>query len=432
LHIYEIYITFIKINSNLLIMRKIILVLVFLSFGTIYAGGYRVALQGQRMLGMAHAGLSVFNNAETVFFNPAGMSFLDKKLTVSFGVSGIMSHVKFQNERYNWAYETDNPIGTPFYLYAAYKASENISIGLAIYTPFGSSTVWNEWAGSDIVNDISMKVFYIQPSLAYKFSEVLSISTSLIMAYGSVSYNKNINRYLTDENGNKTYAQLNSGTIGNAGYSISLAIKPSDKVSFGVNYRSAIVLNAKYGKSEFNNVPAFLSNKLKTTAFSAKLPMPAELGIGISVKPFDKLLLAFDYNYTYWSIYEELRIEFNNGLPPSVSDKSYKNTSTLRFGAEYQLNDNMFVRAGYYMDESPLTKNHFSPETPSLDSNNYTFGFGYQMKKWAVDLSIVYVDGKERTDYTFVKGEGPSAHRFGGTYVSNAIIPGIGFTYSIN
>ena len=413
-------------------MKKILIVLVFISFGSMYAGGYRVALQGQRMLGMAHAGLSVFNNAETAFFNPAGIAFLDRKFNFSFGVSGIMSHVKFQNERYNWAYETDNPIGTPFYLYAAYQVNDNVGLGLAVYTPFGSSSVWNKWAGSDIVNEISMKVFYIQPSLTYKFSDILSISGSLIMAYGGVSYNKDVNRYLTGDNGEKTNAQLDSGMTGAVGYDFSIAFRPSDKVSFGLNYRSSVTLDAKYGKAEFNNVPAILSNKLKTTAFSAKLPMPAELGIGFSVKPMDKLLLAFDYNYTYWSIYKELRIEFKNDLPPSVANKSYQNTNTFRVGAEYQLNDKMFVRAGYYYDQSPLTKGHFSPETPSLDSNNYTFGFGYQMKKWAVDFSILYVDGQERTDYTFVRGEGVSAHKFEGTYVSNAIIPGIGFSYSIN
>ncbi len=412
-------------------MKKLLIISVFLlGFSTVFAGGYRVALQGQRMLGMAHAGLSVFENSETAFFNPAGISFLDDKFTVAFGVSGILSSVKFQNEMYNWTAQTDNPVGTPFYLYMTYQAKENISLGLAVYTPFGSSSVWNDWQGSQIVNDISMKVFYIQPSIAYKFSDMFSASASLIMAYGEISYNKNINRYLVDEQGNKTYAQLNSGTVGAAGYALSLAFKPTDKVSMGLNYRSSVTLDAKYGKAEFENVPAFLKNTLKTGAFSAKLPMPAELGVGISVKPMDKLLLAFDYNYTYWSIYKELKIEFKNGLPPSVSNKSYKNTSTFRFGAAYQLNDKIAVRAGYYYDQSPATEGHFSPETPSLDSDNFTFGVGYKMNKLAIDLSLLYVKGKERTDYTFVNGEG-SAYRFGGTYVSNAIIPGIGLTYKI-
>ena len=412
-------------------MRKLLIALLLFSFGSIYAGGYRVALQGQRMLGMAHAGISVFNNAETTFFNPAGMAFLEGKLNVSFGVSGIMSHVKFQNPEYNWMHETDNPLGTPFYLYATYKATDNINVGLAVYTPFGSSTVWHKWAGSDIVNDISMKVFYIQPSLAYKFSDMFSVSASLIMAYGGVSYNKDVNRYLTGDNGEKTNVQLDSGITGATGYAISLAFKPADNLSFGLNYRSSVTLDAQNGTATFNNVPAFLSNDLKNTNFSAELPMPAELGLGMSFKPMDKLLVAIDYNYTYWSIYKELRIEFDNDLPPSVADKKYKNTNTFRFGAEYQLNDKMFVRAGYYYDQSPVPEGHFSPETPSLDTNNFTFGFGYQMDKWSFDFSLLYLKGKERTDYTFVTGEGPIAHKFGGTYVNNAIIPGIGISYSI-
>jgi long-chain fatty acid transport protein len=414
-------------------MKKILIVLVFLSFGSMYAGGYRVALQGQRMLGMAHAGISVFNSTESAFFNPAGLSFLDSKFSVTFGVSGITSTVKFQNSLYNQTAQTDNKLGTPFYLYMAYKVDDKVTLGLAVYTPFGSSLKWEDgWAGSHIVNDIAMKVFYIQPSLAYKFSETFSVSGSLIMAYGNVSYNKDINRYLTDENGNKTNAQIDSGTTGAAGYAFSAAFKPSKDVAMGISYRSSIILDAKYGTGTFNNVPVFLQNKLKTTGLSAQLPMPAELGVGVSFKPFKKMLVAVDYNYTYWDIYQELVIDFKNDLPSSVSDKSYKNTNTYRFGAEYTVNDKIKVRAGYYYDQSPLTSEHFSPETPSLDSNNYTFGIGYEMKKMTIDFSFLYVDGIERTDYTYVKGEGPSAHRFGGTYISNAIIPGLGITYSID
>jgi long-chain fatty acid transport protein len=413
-------------------MKKVLLLALFmLAYTSIYAGGYRVALQGQRMLGMAHAGLSVFDNPETAYFNPAGMSFLKDKFAVSFGVSGIISKVKFQNSLYNWQAETQNPVGTPFYLYMTYQTGDNISFGLAIYTPFGSSAVWDDqWTGSQIVREISMKVFYIQPSLAYKFSDMLSLSASLIMAYGEINYEKDINRYLTDEQGNKTYAVLNSGMVSSAGYALSLAFRPSDKVSIGMNYRSEITLDAKYGKAEFENVPAYLSNRLTTSGFSAKLPMPAEFGIGLSVKPTDKLLIAADYNRTYWSVYEKLVINFSNGLPPSIADKYYNNTNTYRIGASYQVNDKVAVRAGYYYDESPLSKGHYSPETPSLDSNNYTFGIGYQMDKLAIDFSFLYVDGKERTDYTLVRGEG-SPYKFGGTYVSNAIIPGIGITYTI-
>jgi len=413
-------------------MRKLLFTsILMLSMSVAFAGGYRVALQGQRMLGMGHAGLSVFENPETAFFNPAGISFLKDKFAASFGVNGILLNVKFQNELYNWQAQTESPIGTPFYLYLTYQAEDNVSIGLAVYTPFGSSAVWNKWAGSQIVRDISMQVIYIQPSIAYKFSDMFSASASFIMAYGNISYSKDINRYLTGDNGEKTYADLSSGWVGAAGYAFALAFKPSDKVSMGLNYRSKILLNAKEGVANFENVPSILSDQLTTTAFSAQLPMPAELGVGISVKPTDKLLLAFDYNYTYWSVYKQLKISFANGLPDNVSDKDWKNSNTFRLGAEYKLNDKMAVRAGYYFDQSPIPATRFSPETPSIDSDNFTIGFGYQMDKLSLDISLLYHKSQERTDYTWVNGEG-AAYRFGGTYIANAIIPGFGLTYKIN
>ena len=79
-------------------MKKLLsLVLFFLVASTVYAGGYRVAIQGQKQLAMGHAGVAVISSAETTFFNPAGLSFLDGKLNVSLGGTAIFSKSKFQN-----------------------------------------------------------------------------------------------------------------------------------------------------------------------------------------------------------------------------------------------------------------------------------------------------------------------------------------------
>jgi long-chain fatty acid transport protein len=52
---------------------------------------------------MGHTGVAVISSAESAFFNPAGLSYLDGKLNVSFGVSGIISKVKFQNTDLGYA-----------------------------------------------------------------------------------------------------------------------------------------------------------------------------------------------------------------------------------------------------------------------------------------------------------------------------------------
>ena len=126
-------------------MKKILfLAACVLAAATTYAGGYRVSVQGQRALAMGHTGVAVVNSAELAFFNPSGLVYLENKLTVSAGVSGVFSDVIWQNESTGQYAETDNPMGTPFYLGASYKVKDWLSIGLSVTSPFGSTVKWEK------------------------------------------------------------------------------------------------------------------------------------------------------------------------------------------------------------------------------------------------------------------------------------------------
>ncbi|HER40259.1 MAG TPA: transporter, partial [Salinimicrobium catena] len=121
-------------------MKKFLFLAVFaLASAVTYAGGYRVSVQGQRALAMGHTGVAVVNSAELGFFNPAGLVYLENKLTISAGASGIFSDVAWQNQETGDIARTDNPVGTPFYINASYKLRDWVSVGLSVYTPYGST-----------------------------------------------------------------------------------------------------------------------------------------------------------------------------------------------------------------------------------------------------------------------------------------------------
>ena len=81
-------------------MKKLLsFVLFFLVGSTLYAGGYRVSIQGQKQLAMGHTGVAVISSAESVFFNPASISFLDGKMNFSLGVSGIIAETRYRKQR---------------------------------------------------------------------------------------------------------------------------------------------------------------------------------------------------------------------------------------------------------------------------------------------------------------------------------------------
>ncbi|MBC5835712.1 transporter [Flavobacterium sp. F372] len=422
-------------------MRKLFsLSLLTLASASMFAGGYRVSIQGQKQLAMGHTGVAVVNSAEVTFFNPAGMSFLDKKFNLSVGGNALFAKTRFQNSQYNQTASTDN-MGTPFSLYATYKIADWVSAGLAVYTPYGSSVEWDKgWQGSHLVNSIDLQAIFVQPTISFKIEDIFSIGGGPIYANGSVNFNRNItpNPLLGSTN-----VDLEAKSITAWGYNVGFMFKPAKQITLGVDYRSEIIMEARGGSATYldKNGVADLNPAFTDGTFDADLPLPAELTAGISFKPSEKWLFAFDYNFTKWSAYEALDITiYNQNSTPVVSKnpRNYQDSNTYRFGVQYQATQKFTVRGGYYIDESPVQDGYFAPETPRNDSVGYTGGLTYQLNdKLGIDVSFLYLHFDEidnSYDYyddplTVPDPTGNPYTSFGGTYKSTVFSPGIGITY---
>lgn len=416
-------------------MKKLVSLAVFsLALATVYAGGYRVSLQGQRALAMGHTGVAVVNSAELAFFNPSGLVYLENKLNISAGGFGVFSEVAYQNVDNATSAQTDSPVGTPIYLYASYKFTDWLTGGIAVYTPYGSTVEYpTDWAGSHLVNTIELQAIFIQPLLSIKINDILSVGGGPIFVTGSVNFNRNANRTLTDEQGQRSNITVDDSGVTEWGYSLSAMFSPTKNLRIGFNYRSEIILESTEGTATAANFPnsplvPFQNGDL---GFTASLPLPAELTIGLSYEFCDKFTFAFDYNRAFWDVYTDLNISFSNGVE-SINPRNYKNASTYRFGLQYEATDRITLRGGYYFDESPIQSGFFSPETPRNDSHGYTGGLSFQVTdKLAIDASFLYLRFEEINEsYDFYQENGQNVP-FEGTYKSNAFAPGIGLTYSL-
>ncbi len=416
-------------------MKKLLLFAVFaMTAAVTYAGGYRVSLQGQKSLAMGHTGVAVVNSAELVFFNPAGLVYLENKLNISGGVSGVFSDVKYQNAEFGLSAETDSPVGTPFYLYGSYKANDWLAVGLGVYTPYGSSVEYQtDWAGSHLVNNIELAAIFIQPTVSIKIAEQLSVGGGPIYVSGSVNFNRNLNRTLSDLEGNRANVEIDASGVNAWGYTVGLMFNPTDNFRIGFNYRSEIILEAEDGTAEFENVPNSPLVPFADTAITAELPLPAELTVGFSWQFKEKWLFAFDFNRAFWDVYNSLDIDFADpNIPDSFNARNYKNASIYRFGLQYEATSKFTLRAGYYFDESPVQAGYFAPETPRNDSNGYTAGLTFNVSdRLQIDASFLYLHFKEvEESYNFYFENGVAVP-FEGTYKSNSFIPGIGVTYKM-
>lgn len=418
-------------------MRKLLsITLMALSATSAFAGGYRVSLQGQKQLAMGHTGVAVINNAEVLFFNPSGAVFLEDRFSIAIGGNALFAKTKFQNELYNWRASTENT-GTPFSVYAAYKATDWLSVGLAVYTPYGSAVEWDQdWQGSHLVNNIDLQAIYIQPTVSIKVADEFSIGGGPIYVTGGVEFNRNIDRSTINEaTGQRSDVTIEARNVTAWGWTAGFMINPTEDLRIGLNYRSEITMEARDGDATFNDLPpvAVAQGIYNNVTFNADLPLPAEITAGISYQVNDKLLLAFDYNHALWHVYKALTVDFSNpAIGTSVNRRNYKDASTYRFGAQYKATDKWAFRAGWYFDESPVQDGYFAPETPRNDSMGFTGGLTYQLSsKFGIDFSFLYLhfDEIDNSYNYFAEGNSGNTPDFGGTYKNVVFSPGIGITY---
>ena len=413
-------------------MKRSILIIASICVSTsVFAGGYRVALQGQKALGMGHTGVALTDSSEVVFFNPAGMVFLENDMDISGGITLIDGVTKYQSQTANAAAETDNPIGTPISFYLSKRHNQNLSYGIGVYTPYGNSVEWpTDWAGSHLVNNIELKTIYIQPTISYKFSDKYSIGFGPTYVIGEIEFNRNLSTSLVDANGNRSNVTVDASGIDAWGYNIGFLAKPNDKFSVGISYRSKIDLEARGENANFENIPDSLQSTFPDTTYNADLVLPAELTIGLAYNISANTVFAIDINRTYWGAYDNLDIEFNNGAGTSLNPRKYKDANIYRFGLQHKANEKLTVRGGIYFDQSPIQDGFFTPETPRNDAIGYTAGASYKVtERMELDFSFLHLRFKEfEGSYDHIDQSG-TLISFGGDYKSSVVAVGFGLNY---
>lgn len=391
--------------------------------GTAYAEGYQINSLSAKQIGMGHTGVALKLGAESMFFNPAGMGFMDKTLDLSGSLTGIMPTATATVNGKD--YKTDNGISTPIGVHAAFSIYDNLKAGISFYTPYGSSINWTDnWPGAVLNQNVNLKVFTIQPTVAWAITPKLSVGAGAMISWGSVDLNKGL---VTAETTDRTIAaltalgQLPAGTPGfgsttpasvnlkgqaemTVGFNVGAMYDITDGLTVGASFRSRMPMKVKAGDATVSYANDLSQNLLGESLdllnkanFKAEMPCPWVLGLGVSYKPIDRLTLAFYARLTGWHTYRQLDIEF---LSEQLADynqhieKKYKNSWCYSLGAEFAVTNRFDVRAGLMVDTSPVNKNYYNPETPGMTKVEPTVGLSFRpISSLSIDLGFMYVAG---------------------------------------
>jgi long-chain fatty acid transport protein len=404
-------------------IKKLLFIFVLLPAVFTYSQGFQVNFQGQKQQGMGSAGAALPQDGASLFFNPGSAVFV-KENAINVAITPVFGNTLFEEANTYESARTNSPMGTPFSAYALYKLKKDgkLSLGLAAYTPFGSTIQWEDaWEGRFAITRLELKSIFIQPTVSYKITDYLGFGAGFVYCNGKVNLQKDIP--VMDVEGTYGHAEL-AGKAQGFGFNAGIYLEPAENWSVGLTYKSQVNMAVSDGEATFT-VPTSLEPNFPSGKFSSSLPLPQVLTLGIAWTPNEKLAFALDINRVGWSAYDTLAFDYEqntSSLSDTKSARNYKNTYAFRLGAQYKVINNLTTRVGLAYGLTPVPDGFVTPETPDANRINVTGGLGYLLgNHFEFDASLLFTK-LSRTDTNLETN-------MSGTFTTIVIAPGLAIIY---
>ena len=360
-----------------------------------HAAGFALIEQSVPDLGTAYAGAAAnADSVGTLYFNPAGMTRLPGTR------AGAAVHLIDPDTEFNNKGTSYSPTlgGAPIqggdggdagdlaavpHFYLTHQVDHKVWLGLAINAPFGLTTEYkSDWVGRYHAIKSEVTTVNINPSLGYRVNEQLSIALGASAMYldGEFTNAVDFGSFLGAAGAADGKSKIEGDDWG-LGINVGLLYAPSTDTRIGLHYRSEVEQKID-GDVEFTGVPGVgpLPGRFTDADVKAEIDLPATFSISAFHQLDPNWAIVGDYTWTGWSSIPELRFEFDNTLPDSVTTFGWKDTSRVAIGAIYTPSGSDWTwRAGAAYDESPVRNAESrSARLPDIDRIWVTVGAGFR------------------------------------------------------
>jgi long-chain fatty acid transport protein len=127
---------------------------------------------------------------------------------------------------------------------------------------------------------------------------------------------------------------------------------------------------------------------LSTQGVETEITFPLQLVGGLSFAATDRLRLMADYQFTGWSSFDEIPLQFER-LSDRTREENYRNTHAVRLGAAYDVLEPLTARVGYLYNTAAAPDEVVTPLLPEADRNQFTVGAGWRAAE-VLELNVSY------------------------------------------
>lgn len=420
---------------------RLIPALITIAFaGSASASGFQLyGEQSAHGIGNAGAGSAASaENASTIYYNPAGMTQLQAR-EVSLGVTAVKTSFEFSNsgsvtpgfsgnggDGGGWGFVPN--------AYMSWALSKDIYVGLGIGAPFGLKTEYDKpWTGSAHSNSFEIKTVNINPSVAWRANQWLSLGGGLNFQYIEATYKRAAGVSVAPPAGvlNRSDVTLKLDDTG-WGWNVGALISPTATTKIGIAYRSKVKYTAEGDISVSG--PSAAVNAGGSSNAKADIELPDTFALSLSQAVGDRVELLADVTWTGWSSIPYVDIMrtsgARNGQLAQKLDTRFENAWRFAVGANYKVNDAFKMRFGVAYDQTPVPD--AAHRLTSLPDNDRTwFSLGAQWKPTkttALDLGMAYLYVKDAPINNNLNAEGKGTVT--GTYKDSAWLFGAQYSMS--
>lgn len=410
------------------------------------AQGFSVNEHGACAMARGGTGVaSACGDGSAINFNPSGIAGTTGGL-VGIGVTGILAQGWFTDDLTGSKAGIQNDIIPVPHAYVAYGINEKLTAGFGFFVPYGLGTIWEDtFEGRFNGYDNDLRSMYFQPTLAYQLHPRVKIGAGLDYVMASVKLTQRADLSEFEATPGITFGQLGipfhtdfanvgleaTGATGIGG-NFGITIDPVDGFSIGARYLTRVKLDYD-GEVTFDpvatglilppqnpiallnplldaNLPlpvdvlleqadlfsdgAALGDQMATTSIT----MPDQLTVGVAVDVSPSLMLLVDYQWMNWSVFDTLRLDFENAATPDRAIvEGYEDTHGIRVGFDWNGGGPLSVRGGYLYHKGAAPPETVTPLLPEGDRNEFTGGLGFRLTdNLTADLAYQYLKQNNR------------------------------------
>lgn len=377
-----------------------------------YAAGFQLSEQSAIQMGRAMAGAGIVgDDLSAVHYNPAGMTLLSG---TRMQATGTWVAVNLDYESRDGSV-TENgrlkgqtiPAG-----FITHQINDSLWAGLGLTVPYGMGTEFDEnWGGMDRGTESMILTFDINPNLAWKVNDKLSVGGGISLQYAKAELG-----FGFDVPSFKTVAHANvKGDSWAWGWNVGMMFQPVETVRVGLAYRSHIAHNADGHTTLDINGMRSLTSDMKV-----RIKTPDTITLSATWEATDALRLSGTARWSKWSNFKSLSLG-NSGFDNQMVDliasahstitNNWDDTWFFSVGADYKLNGQWTVRGGVAYDQGPVENQYRMAVIPDTDrvwfsggasykyTDNLTFDFGATYIKGVGDKELVSVNEKASGEF---------------------------------